>query len=129
MTSQPFLPIARRSALVIDDDGDIRELLTAILENAGFVVDTRADGIEALRVTQPYSVILLDVKMPVFDGVRLADYWQLTDPALLNRVIMLTGYSRTPFKPDFTTFATIPKPFKLDELLETIEACASQTTV
>jgi CheY-like chemotaxis protein len=115
-------------ALVIDDDDDIRELLRALLESSGFEVDTCRDGIEALTVTKSYDVILLDVKMPIFDGRRLTDYWQLTDPGLLRRVIMLTGYSRATALPEHTTFAMVPKPFQIESLLRTIEACAAQTS-
>ncbi len=117
-----------RTALVIDDDGDMRDVLQALLESAGFAVDTFQDGIEALTVTKPYSVILLDVKMPIFDGRRLADYWQLTHPALLERVIMLTGYSRGTVIPEPVTFATVSKPFAIETLLHTIEACAAQAS-
>jgi CheY-like chemotaxis protein len=118
----------QRTALVIDDDEDIRELLQMSLESAGFEVDTMADGIEAVSLKKPYAVILLDIRMPVFDGARLTDYWQLTEPELLRRVIMLTGYSRGKHRPQIPTFATVAKPFDIPELLRVVEACAAQTS-
>ncbi|MGH9144671.1 MAG: response regulator [Thermoanaerobaculia bacterium] len=119
----------KRTALVIDDDPDIRELLQALLESAGFEVDTMQDGIEAVTLKKPYNVILLDVRMPVFDGRRLTDYWHLTAPELLTRVIMLTGYSRGNAGPTLPTYATVMKPFELQKLLRVVEACAAQTSV
>jgi CheY-like chemotaxis protein len=116
----------KRTALVIDDDADIREVLQALLESAGFEVDTMEDGIEAVTLKRTYNVILLDIRMPVFDGRRLTDYWQLTAPELLGRVIMLTGYSRGNAGPPLPTFATVIKPFELQKLLRIVEACAAQ---
>ena len=57
-----------RTALVIDDDCHIVELLTVLLESRGFTVDVLRDGIEAVELQRDYAVILLDLNMPVFDG-------------------------------------------------------------
>ena len=92
-----------KRALVIDDDDHIRELLQALLETAGYHVDLMRDGIDAVDVKEhEYAVILLDMKMPIFDGARLTDYWKLTNPSVLRRVILLSV---------FNVFQTIRKPF------------------
>src|SRR4029077_20178707 len=96
-----------KRALVIDDDDHIRELLQTLLETAGFEVDTMRDGIDAVALKPGYQVILLDMKMPIFDGERLTDYWKLTNPEILRRVILLSGYSRLSSDRDFGTFAII----------------------
>jgi two-component system OmpR family response regulator len=114
-----------KRALVIDDDEHIRELLQAILGTAGFEVDTLSDGIDAVELKKDYHVILLDMRMPIFDGARLTDYWRLTDPAILDRVILLTGYSRLT-KPDFGAFASLAKPFDYRELLTLVDVCSLQ---
>jgi CheY-like chemotaxis protein len=60
------------SVLVVDDDPDVRVLLEAYLELEGFDVQTAANGrdaLQCLRETCP-SVILLDLMMPVMDGVE-----------------------------------------------------------
>jgi CheY-like chemotaxis protein len=114
-----------KTALIIDDSGDIREVLQVLLESAGFQVDTLSDGIEALELEKRYDVILLDLKMPVFDGERLTDYWQLTDPTILNRVIVLSGYSLFTAGRNLATFSTIQKPFEHQELLRVVTACAN----
>lgn len=112
-----------KRALVIDDDDHIRELLQILLETAGFEVDTLRDGIDAVALKKDYQVILLDMKMPIFDGGRLTDYWKLTDPGILRRVILLTGYSRLSSDRDFGTFACIAKPFDYHELLTIVDSC------
>jgi CheY-like chemotaxis protein len=119
----------KRTALVVDDDPFISELLRVILEGHAFDVDVANDGIHAVELTRPYDVILLDLNMPVFDGERLTEYWELTQPDILKRVIILSGYS------NFTgerrlpqTFATIGKPFDHHELIQLVERCAGQAT-
>jgi CheY-like chemotaxis protein len=113
-------------ALVVDDDDHIRELLQTLLETAGFEVDTVSDGIDAVELKRDYRVILLDVKMPIFDAARLTDYWKLTDPTILRRVILLSGYTRLASDREFGTFANIAKPFDYQDLLRTVEACYLQ---
>lgn len=121
---------AVKTALVIDDDADIRELLAVMLETGGFQVDRLSDGIDAVDLKKWYDVILLDLKMPVFDGQRLTDYWQLTDPAILRRVIVLSGYSRLPMAQEMPTFARLGKPFDYRTLMAAVDDCitASRTT-
>jgi len=109
--------------LVIDDDDDIREVVTLLFEHRGFAVDALADGIEAVHLAKDYDVILLDLNMPVFDGERLADYWSLTDPSRLDRTIVLSGYSRFARGRHIPAFATVQKPFDMTELVEVVERC------
>lgn len=112
-----------KRALVVDDDDHIRELLQTLLETSGFEVDTVRDGIDAVELKKDYHVILLDMKMPIFDAGKLTDYWRMTDPSILNRVILLSGYSRLAGDRDYGTFASIAKPFDYRNLLTTVEAC------
>ncbi|MEA2239972.1 MAG: two-component system, cell cycle sensor histidine kinase and response regulator CckA [Thermoanaerobaculia bacterium] len=117
---------SRKLALVVDDDDHIREVLQTLLETSGFQVDTVSDGIDVVKLKKEYDVILLDMKMPIFDAGSLTDYWRLTDPAILKRVILLSGYSRLATDRDFGTYASVAKPFDYEELLRTVEACVRQ---
>ena len=65
---------AHRVAVVIEDDADIRNLLVAILMQAGFVchsAETGAEGIELVREHQPI-VTTLDISLPGIDGFEVA---------------------------------------------------------
>ncbi|MDE0546793.1 response regulator transcription factor [Microbacterium sp. C7(2022)] len=65
---------ATRTAVVIEDEQDIRSLLMAVLEQAGFEVygaETGAEGIELVRTHRPL-VTTLDVNMPGMDGFEAA---------------------------------------------------------
>ncbi len=115
----------KRQALVIDDDEAMRELIQVLLESRDFDVESLADGIHATELTKDYDVIVLDMKMPVFDGAKLADYWKLTIPDVLRRVVVLSGYSRhRTSHPD--AFAVVSKPFNHHEFIKIIEECANQ---
>ena len=118
-----------KTALIIDDEADIREVLGVMLETGGFQVDVLSDGIDALELKKHYDVILLDMKMPVFDGRRLIDYWQLTDPDILRRVIVLSGYDRISMDLTSSTFARLAKPFDLASVLKVVEECVSQPRI
>jgi len=62
--------------LVVDDDADIRESLAFLLEGEGYEVHTAADGRQALalleRIPCP-ALALVDLRMPVMDGVELIE--------------------------------------------------------
>ncbi len=111
------------SVLIIDDDPDIVEVMSTLLELRGYRVETKRDGIDAVDLDRSYDVILLDLNMPVFDGERLTEYWKLTRPEILDRVIVLSGYSRFTHGRDIPAFATVLKPFDCEELMDVIEQC------
>ncbi len=113
--------------LVIDDDPDIRETIRAILEAHGLEVETMDDGIDALSLKERYDAILLDVQMPVFDGERLIDYWSITQPDLLDRVIMMTAYSRRPRRERSAAFASVEKPFRYDHIVHLVTECVNRS--
>jgi CheY-like chemotaxis protein len=60
-----------RSVLVVEDEADVREFERALLECAGYDVRTACNGAEGLRDARerPPAVILLDLMMPVMDGL------------------------------------------------------------
>ena len=61
-----------KTILVVDDEEDVRDYLSTVLEDAGFNVVTAADGIEAIeRVKeQPPDFISLDLVMPRKSGIK-----------------------------------------------------------
>ena len=116
-----------RKALIIDDDPDMVEVVSALLEIQGYQVETRSDGIDAVDIDLSYDVVLLDLNMPVFDGETLTEYWKLTRPEILDRVIVLSGYSRFTHGRDIHAFATVLKPFDCKELLHVIDRCVQRS--
>src|SRR6266487_3683008 len=115
----------KRLALVIDDDAEMRELIAVLLESRNFEVEMLTDGIHATELTKEYDVIVLDMKMPVFDGARLTDYWMLTAPEVLRRVILISSYGRGR-APHPQAFGVMSKPFNHNEFIKLVEECANQ---
>jgi DNA-binding response OmpR family regulator len=116
--------MSRSQVLVIDDDGDIRALVAALLERAGYEVNQASDGRDGLRAvfSDRPDLVLLDVTMPGLDGWdALERIRELTDVP----VLMLTARSEELEKvrglksgaDDYMT-----KPFGRQELLARVEA-------
>lgn len=64
----------QRTAVVIEDDGDIQDLIGAILRQSGFevhAVDNGVDGVAAVRTHRPV-LITLDLSLPDIDGFDVA---------------------------------------------------------
>lgn len=59
--------------LVVDDESDVRDLLSKFLTRRGYKVQTAADGeaaIEAIREGRP-DIVLLDIRLPKIDGLSV----------------------------------------------------------
>jgi CheY-like chemotaxis protein len=108
------------SILVVDDDADVRVLLEAYLALEGFDVLTACNGRDALlqlRDTRP-SVILLDLMMPVMDGVEFRRHQQ-GQPALRDIPVVCLS-ARHDAKQTATLLGVaecLAKPFELDMLI------------
>jgi len=82
----------RKKILVVDDEDSIRELLTALLEENGYTVDTAKDGEEALLKLRDQNpdLVLLDMMMPGMSGRELCEKIR-SDPKTKNmKVAFLT---------------------------------------
>lgn len=89
-------PEITRRVLVVDDETDVRSYLKAALEDAGFLVETAADGLEALEMVKrkPPDLISLDLVMPRHSGAKF--YRELQKDKKLSRipVLIVTGHAR-----------------------------------
>jgi two-component system response regulator AtoC len=56
--------------LVIDDEANMRHMLSTVLKKADYLVDTAADGSEGLQMIEggQYDFVLCDIKMPKMNG-------------------------------------------------------------
>jgi CheY-like chemotaxis protein len=112
--------------LIVEDDADIREELAGILAARGFHVLGAANGVDALDVARNQgikpSLILLDLVMPVMDGVEFLE--RQHDVALLADVpvIVITAQAtRVPRELPTTVCAVIEKPLPLAQLIHSIQ--------
>ena len=111
--------------LVVEDDPDInRQLLTA-LQDAGYVVDSARDGEEGhyLGDTEPYDAVVLDLGLPVLDGVSVLEKWRRAGRKM--PVLILTARDRWSDKVagfDAGADDYVAKPFHMEELLARLRA-------
>ncbi len=110
---------------VVDDDDATRVAMTSLLTDAGYEARALADGIELVRVVELEEIdaILLDVDMPVFDGVRVVDYLDAMTPALLTRTIVITGWPSIAARVASRVRRVLVKPIDTGALLEEIRRC------
>jgi DNA-binding response OmpR family regulator len=127
--SRADLPIHKWSALVVDDDPALQGLFLTLLMRDGFAVDCAPDGriaFEFLRRSS-YSVILVDLMMPDVNGFELLMRIEQESPALLARVIVMTGAAQRVLESLDTSrvWGLIRKPFDIHDFLRYARACAA----
>jgi two-component system, OmpR family, response regulator MprA len=112
--------------LVVDDHLDMREALAMVLRSEGYRAVTAIDGSEALDMVtrEPPDLILLDYAMPGLDGAGFClAYRQRGGEApivLMTAGLLVTLAEARAASAHCGAAALLPKPFEIDELLETI---------
>jgi two-component system phosphate regulon response regulator PhoB len=81
------------SILLVDDDPDIRHILTLLLEHGGFTVMQAADGVDALAQAKelPPDGVISDVQMPNMDGLELAHELRALPRGADIPIVLFTG--------------------------------------
>jgi CheY-like chemotaxis protein len=115
------------AVLVVDDYRDVRDVVAGVLENAGFVVRTAANGLEALIAAHEMrpGVIVMDVTMPVLDGIEATRLIKAAEATRDARVIAYTGNPSFDDGPTRTLFdAVLTKPATPGAVLATVRHVA-----
>ncbi len=123
----------QHKVLVVDDEEDIRDLLEYNLKNAGYAIETAADGIEAVeraRVFKP-DLILLDIMMPNMDGIEACR--QLRNNPEIDQALIVFLTARSEEYSEVAAFDMgandyIIKPVKPRALKRRIEALLERTS-
>ncbi len=116
--------MATARILIVDDEHDIRELVSDILVDEGHEVVAAADAVSAreLRAQHQPDLILLDVWMPDTDGISLLREWREAD-ALDCPVVMISGHGSVETAVEATrlgAFDFIEKPVSMAKLMVTV---------
>jgi two-component system OmpR family response regulator len=116
---------AEAKLLVVDDEPNILELLSASLRFAGFEVASAANGVDALRLARSFrpDLLVLDVMMPEMDGFDLVR--RLRGEGSRTPVVFLTARDATEDKVTGLTLGGddyVTKPFSLEEVVARIRA-------
>ena len=119
----------QKKILVVEDDGNIADLIRIYLEKDGFEVKIAGDGGIAIQMYREYApnLVLLDVMLPVMDGWLVCSMIRKTDKT---PIIMLTAKEETDDKVHGLELGAddyITKPFEVKELLARIHAVLRRT--
>lgn len=117
-----------REILIADDDPGLRQSLKLALEAAGYRVRVAAHGGEAfsLQNESPADILITDIFMPENDGFEAIDRFRKSFPA--TKIVAISGdakRARLEYLPMATLMgvdATLKKPFKTQELLQTLRS-------
>ena len=111
--------------VIVDDNEDITSVLSDILDIGGFnIVGIGHDGKEAVSLYRKHKpdFILLDVRMPIMDGIQALK--EIKDENPNANVIMITADDGTGIIQELKKLnatAIIVKPFKIETIFETIK--------
>jgi DNA-binding response OmpR family regulator len=110
--------------LVADDEDAIRGLIAAALVSSGYQVDAAKDGAAAWEALQakPYDLLITDHNMPKVTGLELVK--NLRSAHMAVPVVMVAGIlpvEELASDPSLQVAATLPKPFAVSTLLDTVE--------
>src|SRR4030095_2415977 len=111
--------------LVVEDDPDLNRQLVTALTDAGYAVDSASDGEEGhyLGDTEPYDAVILDLGLPVMDGVSILEAWRREGRKM--PVLILTARDRWSDKVagfDAGADDYVAKPFQMEEVLARMRA-------
>ena len=119
--------MAVKSIFIVDDDPNIRELLSVNLRAVGYQVTTAIDGLDGAKKLRSYrpNCVVLDIMMPGLDGWELCKIIR-DDPALEStRILMLTAKDRERDRMIGVDIlgadAYMSKPFDIDDLLAAVK--------
>lgn len=113
--------------LVVDDDPNVLQLVVRALAQRGYRVERAGSADEALevvrRIGRPIDLLVVDVIMPAMSGFRLVEMLGHVDGS--RRVLYMSGYSRDDVEWSGVpgqVKAFLPKPFTLEQMLESVRA-------
>ena len=116
--------------LVVDDEPEVRLVLSEFLESRGFEVAAAESGAQALAMVEEVKphVVLLDVTMPQMDGIETLKRLAALKPGL--PIIMVTANADVEITSKLLGMGAadyIPKPFDLDYLGQAVAIQVSAT--
>ena len=115
---------SHETVLVVDDDPEIRESLSELLDHRGYSVLQAENGRRALDVLKAVPsrtpcLVVLDLAMPVLDGHQFLKY-RAEDPVLRHIPVVVVSANPRPPQPLEGIEAYLQKPLEPDVLLEII---------
>ena len=124
------MSISAGNVLIVEDDPEVREMITTLLATEGFYAVAAGDGLEALhllrtvrhRAPDAPCLVLLDLKMPRLGGNEFRRA-QLGDPTVANvPIAVMSGATDLEQRAEaMGAVATLTKPLDFDVLIEVVK--------
>ena len=108
--------------LVVDDDEDLREIICGVLEDAGYDAASAGNGREALdflRSSPPPCLVLLDLMMPLMDGLSFIAEKEADSELAHIPVVVITAAAGSRLR-SIAPRHVLPKPLKIEKLVGTV---------
>jgi DNA-binding NtrC family response regulator len=119
------------SLLIVDDDAGIREMLSTILTNEGYLVETVENGKQAIKACEEslFDVALIDVELPDIKGTELLKKLKKMQPKMIR--IVITGHPSLESAMRAVNERAdgyVLKPIEVTELLDKIKKLLTEKT-
>ncbi|HEY6034142.1 MAG TPA: response regulator, partial [Kofleriaceae bacterium] len=103
--------------LLVDDEQDVRDLVSEILSRAGYTVRTASDGRDAIEVLDHVrpSVIIMDLQMPIMNGAEFRQAQRRNREWIKIPTVVMTGTTDEPLL-DLAIEETLKKPVRAFKL-------------
>jgi two-component system, cell cycle sensor histidine kinase and response regulator CckA len=119
---RPTVIEGNENILIVDDDNDVLNFLSDLLENHGYHVMPVNNALNAIDVFKAnlskIKLVITDVVMPLVEGNDLVRILKNSNPKI--KIIAVSGFSDTVIREDGSVDAFVKKPFEQTELLATI---------
>jgi DNA-binding NtrC family response regulator len=111
------------SILVVDDDTELRKVLSSILSEEGYSVKTVENGKQAIKVSEKtrFDLALIDIKLPDMEGTKLLQRLKIKQPHIV--MIIITGFPTIENAMGAVNEGAdgyILKPFEIQKLLQAV---------
>jgi len=134
-TQATHTPVATsKTILVLDDEPNVRKLVSGILTSNGYTVLAADNGENAIKAfkqhKKPIDLLLLDVVSPGLSGPIVADRITELQPGL--RVLFMSGYDATSVVRRYVVdkgFTLLKKPFTADQLAKKVREVLESAAV
>src|SRR5665647_3378408 len=119
------------NTLIVDDDPEVRNTLTVILENESYLVQTAENGKKAIQMCEktPFDIALIDIELPDIKGTELLHILNEKQPKMVR--IIITGHpslENAAKSVNEKADGYIMKPFDIPELLGMIKKLVQEKT-
>jgi DNA-binding NtrC family response regulator len=119
------------SVIVVDDDAEVRTLLSSILEDEGYSVEAVENAKNAIKTCErlPFDVALIDIELPDMKGIQLLSILKKIRPKMVK--IIITGHpsiENAVKAVNEKADGYVLKPFNAVELLDTIKKLLAEKT-